>query len=625
MPGKSASSSMALRWTGVALAGMLAIVVVLLIAAIALAAAVDAGYARRPLVDLLSSMLHRPIVVDGALKGHLLSTEPYLTAEQVTVRNPPWMADGVTARVQKVIAHIVFPGRGHLYRIDRLEMQGTTLTLLRDEAGAGNWQMQPPNRESSELALIRNLSMRNVQVELADERQHLTFHGIVSALSGRTSEDPWLHVNGVGQLNGAAMRFAIVGDPLETADHERPYQFTFVERSGDASINGRGSLTGAFRMKHLQTSFEAAGENLHDLYRLVGLRLISTGPFHLTGTLTRDGDVTRFEHLQVSSGSSDMGGSVILESTSGRGRMDVDLSSNMLRLSDLGEYAARGEPAPPSALLLSSAALKPAVLRRRDGAIRYRARRLEAARLTLEDLDARATIEKGLLDVEPVTARVLGGALHATIKADAHTDDVSDWLQLQLDDVQAGQLDPKPVTPPRFDASLNARIQVSGHGVSLHQLGASANGSIALAVPRGELRASLAELSGLDLRGLGLTIAGSRRETPIRCGAATFTAADGTLTSQNIVLDTDEVVIRGNGTITLGDESLSIRVAGHPTHTRFLRVHAPLLVGGTLRHPRIDVETPRAVQLIAHAEPADIDCGAQASPVPDTAGSAPSP
>ncbi len=618
---------------GAAIAGVLASLLVLLVVAIALAAAVDAGYARRPLVNLFSSILHRRIIVDGAMQGHLLSTQPYLTADLVTVRNPPWMADGVTAHIQRVLLHITFGGPGHhLYRIERLEMQGTTLTLLRDESGAGNWQMQPPHQGHSALAVIHHLSMRNMQTDLDDERQHLKFHGIVSAMDGRNDDDPWLHVNGVGQLNGSAMRFAIVGDPLETADHGRPYRFTFSERSGDASISGRGSLPGAFRMRFLQTSFEAAGDNLRDLYRLVGLRLINTGPFHLTGTLARDGDVTRFEQLQVNSGGSDVRGSVVVDSTDGHRRMDVDLSSNVLRLSDLGEHAAHGEPAPPSALLLPSVALNPATLRRRDASIHYQARRLEAARITLEGLDAHATLDKGLLNIEPVTAAMMGGTLRAQIKVDAHTDDAADWLQLQLYGVQVAQLDPKPSTPPRFDASVDARIQINGHGASLHELGARANGTVAFTVPHGTLRTSLAELSGLDLRGLGLALVGSRRETPIQCGAATFTAADGTLTSQTIVLDTDETVIRGSGTITLADESLAIRVAGHPTHTRLLRVHAPLLVGGTLRHPHVAVETPRAVQLLSHAEPENVDCSALLSatrapsaPVPDARGSPPSP
>jgi AsmA family protein len=103
------------------------------------------------------------------------------------------------------------------------------------------------------------------------------------------------------------------------------------------------------------------------------------------------------------------------------------------------------------------------------------------------------------------------------------------------------------------------------------------------------VRSSLAEFAGFDLRGLGLMASGNQEDTGIRCGVASFDAQDGTLTAQSLVIDTEPVLITGEGTIDLGSETLDLRFQGRPKHPR-LRLRAPLLVRGTLRHPSFGVD-----------------------------------
>jgi len=111
-------------------------------------------------------------------------------------------------------------------------------------------------------------------------------------------------------------------------------------------------------------------------------------------------------------------------------------------------------------------------------------------------------------------------------------------------------------------------------------------------LPHGALRSSLAELAGLDLRGLGLMAAGSEEDAGIRCGVASFDAQDGRLTAQTLVLDTEPVLISGEGTVDLGSETLDLRFQGRPKHPR-LRVRSALLVRGTLAHPAISIDAKK--------------------------------
>lgn len=140
-------------------------------------------------------------------------------------------------------------------------------------------------------------------------------------------------------------------------------------------------------------------------------------------------------------------------------------------------------------------------------------------------------------------------------------------------------------------------------------MAASANGTVTVVLPHGAIRTSLAEMAGVDLRGLGLMLEKSTEQTEVRCGVAAFDAHQGVLSTQRLVIDTDPVLITGDGEIQLGSEDLEIALRGHPKSPRLLRLHAPVLVRGTLAHPAIQIE-PHHLTLVDPGRAKDADCGA---------------
>ena len=129
-------------------------------------------------------------------------------------------------------------------------------------------------------------------------------------------------------------------------------------------------------------------------------------------------------------------------------------------------------------------------------------------------------------------------------------------------------------------------------------------------LPQGAVRDSLAEMTGVDLRGLGLMLTKSTREANIRCGVAAFKAHDGTLTAQRIILDTDPVLIVGEGQVHLDSEALDLLFRGHPKELRLFRLRAPVLLRGTLSHPAFNVGSQHVLQVIDPGHTKDADCGA---------------
>ncbi len=146
------------------------------------AAAVDHGYLRGPLLAYLgrrSGTSHRG---GGALRAHILTMHPAISASDVTIGNPAWMPPGVTADAKHLEIAVHLPWMGRKLEIDRLALDGATLHLVRDAKGRANWQWHDPAHPSpGGMPLVHSLSIVDAHVLLDDERRHLKFDGRVSA------------------------------------------------------------------------------------------------------------------------------------------------------------------------------------------------------------------------------------------------------------------------------------------------------------------------------------------------------------------------------------------------------------------------------------------------------------
>ncbi|MHB8723567.1 MAG: AsmA family protein, partial [Steroidobacteraceae bacterium] len=563
----------------------------------------DAGYLHGPFIRSLTAHAGRKIQI-MSVETHLLSRHPRVNVEHVTIGNPSWTPPGVTAEIDRIGLVFQLPGFGHSFGTRRLEIDGATLHLLRDATGHANWQRTDPDRgPQADLPLIRSLSMHGARVILDDALRHLQFDGTVSAQDLQaTGALPPLRIEGAGELNGKAATFEITGDPLAAAGRKHPYGFVFAEQSSGSRLSGSGSLMSSFDFDDIHAEFAAAGEDLLDLYLLTGVKLINTGRYRLSGKVARRGTHTHFSELTVTSGQSDVQATVSIDSTGGRAKFAAEFESKLIRTADLGLRAAGREHDPEAGkLLLSNAMLNPSAMRRGDWVVRFRAQRIEVGRVPLHEVSARMTIEQGVVVVAPLLAELYGGRVTAHLKLDARTDNPLSDVDIKVTGAQLGEFDHKEAAPSPAEGALQARVSVKGQGRSIHQVAASADGTVTAVVTHGAIRSSLAELAGIDLRALGLMLAKDKRETPIRCVVAGFQVHDGTLSAQSLVVDTDPVLITGEGQLQLDSESLDFALRGHPKSLRLFRLRTPVLVRGTLVHPAIAVQARNAAAQTAVA------------------------
>lgn len=589
------------------LGGMTVLVLVALV--LGCAALLEAGYFHGPLVELIARRAHRRVQIDGPIRVRILSRNPRLVAGQVTVGNPPWVPAGMMAKIGKITLVLATPRLGRELVIESLELDGAELHLLRDSTGHANWQTENPDLGTPKgLPIIHSLSMPAAQVKLDDAQKHRQFVGTVSVLDDGGVRP--LRVVGKGQLNGRSMEFELTGDPLRTASHDKHYDFSFSERSSGSHLVGSGFLLQPFDVHVFDATFAATGADLKDMYYLTGTRLIDTGSYRVTGKLSRRGYTSSFSDLLVTSGQSDVRGTASIDLTHGQMTVNADLNSQLLKVSDLGLSAAgrEPEPKPDPTRLFSDVAPDPSGLRRSAAIVKFQAKRVDAGRLSFSAVMAKLTNDHGVLAV-PLSADLLGGKFNAQIKIDARKATPTARLELKITDLQLGQYVRKKPRPPSIEGPLSVRISLTGHGKSLRELAASADGAVTATLPSGMLRASLAELTGIDLRGLGLLLTKNKDEVPIRCGIASFQAKDGTLAAKNLVLDTQPVLIAGQGFIHLDTETLDLTLRGYPKHVRFFQLRAPIAIRGTLKAPAIGIQAKNSKWVLVDPGKAkDADC-----------------
>jgi len=586
-------------------------VLVALLAVLGAAVLLFSNHLRGPVIRYVQAHSGRQVQVAGRFDIRLFSLHPRIDAERVTIGNPPWTSSGITAEIGHLSLTfdwraLVLPRPG----IRRLEVEQATLYLARDENLRANWQLHDPSTGlGTGPPLIRSMSMPNVSVHLDDRRRHLKFDGIVSAgdVPGRTSPGQSsrapLRIAGAGELNGRQANFSIEGEPLATVERHQPYRFQFTEQSSGSQLTGQGAMPQPFNFQLLEATFEAAGEDMKDLYFLTGLKLPDTGKYRLSGKFARQGLHMQFTDLDATSGRSDVRGTVSIDaSLAAPSHVEADLRSQLLRISDLGRRAAgrASQPAEGQRPLLPDTPLQLTGLRRSDAVVSFHAQVLDAGRVSLRTVAAKMTLDRGTVVLAPLSAALREGKLTGELKFDATRAVPAVEMDLRATNLKLGQLAGEPghsagedtegdIRAPPVDGPLQGRISLKGHGDSLHELASSANGRVTLVLPHGAVRSSLAELAGLDLRGLGLMAAGKEGDTGIRCAVASFDAQAGRLNAQTLVVDTDPVLISGAGTIDLGSQTLDLRFQGRPKHPR-LRVRSALLVRGTLAHPAISID-----------------------------------
>jgi AsmA family protein len=427
-----------------------------------------------------------------------------------------------------------------------------------------------------------------------------------------------------------------------------PFPMEVQASSGGINLKAKGSVASLSTLDGAHATFNLRGESLADLYKLVGVVLPETPPYTLQGELSQQADVWTVKRIRGLLGSSDLTGELAYDRSRPVALLSGKVHSETLDFNDLGPLvglptearvkqdgkailprvagapavvvpavpaaapalaasvarASQAEPVPepapeklavrttrvpdtrPSGKVLPNAKLDVQRLKAMDADVWYSAGRIRHAQaLPLDRVNARVRLEKSVLRLEPLEVGLAGGQMVGLIHIDGNSNPAAVRTQLDARQLQLNRLFPTVKLTEGAWGRLNGRIDLLGRGDSTADMLGTSAGSVALLMGRGEISNLLMEVLGLDGGEIVKFFLRGDRNVELRCAAAAFDVKQGLMTTRNIVLDTADTVVRGQGQINLADESMDILLQPVPKDGSILSLRSPLKIGGTFASP----------------------------------------
>jgi uncharacterized protein involved in outer membrane biogenesis len=438
-----------------------------------------------------------------------------------------------------------------------------------------------------------------------------------------------------GSLNEKPFRAQIHGGPLINLDPDHPYDLEAHLTASDITVDAQASFPKPFDLASYRAKLSLSGSDLADVYYLTGLALPNTPPYQLAANVKHTGTVFRFEDFKGKLGSSDIEGSVEIQTPTktpaDKPKLIAKLRSNSLDFADLAptlghpastpassltnaaptgaataQLPARHrsskappptQPAPASDHLFPDADLQVDRVRGMDADVTYHAKSVIAPKLPMKEVSFHLQLQDGLLRLDPLSFSLDAGKFSGSVSIDARKDVPETTIDMGIDGVDLAQFKPAKAQQPPLAGSLVGRLHIHGFGSSVHKLASTGDGTFSVALPHGQMNNAIAELTGINvMKGLGLLLSDKEKDTQIRCGIVDFQAQKGVLDSKSVFIDTTNVLITGRGTVDLRDERLDLSLQGDPKKLRILRLRSPIAVHGTLLHPAVGVKVDKLLE-----------------------------
>ncbi|HBZ47150.1 MAG TPA: AsmA family protein [Stenotrophomonas sp.] len=466
----------------------------------------------------------------------------------------------------------------------------------------GNWDFLGPS--DGEPPVLQRLLVDDGRLKFLDAAGKTDILVAITSGKPRNADSaPPLLVSGKGRWQGNP--FTLAGNtesPLELTNSEHPFRIHLDGRAGSTHAIASGTLTNPFALRTFDLDFALSGQDMEDLYPLIGLAIPSTPPYRLKGRLKRNNDVWRYENFTGVAGDSDLGGSAQIDVSGDRPFLKAELVSKRLDFDDLagfvgappktgaGESANAEQKAKAAALAVKARVLPDtpydlSKLRAMDADVHWKAQRINSPSLPLDDMDAHLKLDDGLLRLEPLNFGVAGGDIRSTIRMDARKPTIATQLKASIRKVQLGGLFPDAKLAKQASGGISGEINLSGNGNSIASMLGSSDGAVAVGIGRGHVGNLIMELAGLDVaESLKFLFTGDK-QIPLRCAWGDFGVKQGLMTSQQLAFDTTDTLILGEGTVDLKQEKLDLLLRPRPKDISILALRSPLRIGGTFKDP----------------------------------------
>ncbi len=567
----------------------------------------DWNWFKGPLERAVSSATGREFRIAGDLDVDLGRTIT-VSADGLTLSNASWSEQarmGAADRVEIDIAP--WPLLALRLRMKEVRATGPDIWLETHPNGeGGNWDFggDDDDPDADPRWRLERLWIQDGRLRFTDVAERTDIDISLSSVEGGDRAAAPVAVAGKGHWRGAAFRLqGQAASPLALADTGTPYRIDLDARAGSTRASASGTLTNPFRFQTFDLRMKLSGQDLEELYPLLGLALPPSPPYALDGRLLRNGDLWRYEGFKGEVGDSDLSGDVQVDVSGERPMFTARLLSRRLDFDDLagflgappdtdGDETANQAQEAEAARRAASPRMLPdrpynlAKLNAMDADVRWRAQAIRSPMLPMiEDMDAHLVLERGLLRLQPLNFGVAGGDIRSDIRMNARAEPIRTEAQISLRGLELPRLFAKAELAQGAAGRIGGQVNLKGTGNSVAALLGTADGEVAVGMGRGRISNLVMELAGLDIAEALKFLLTEDRQVPIRCAFADFGVENGVMTSRALAFDSSDTLVVGEGSISLREEQLDLLLRPRPKDRSILALRSPLRIGGSFKDP----------------------------------------
>ncbi|MBT7306632.1 MAG: AsmA family protein [Gammaproteobacteria bacterium] len=544
-----------------------------------------------------------------AVKGQLTTAVEAETGHRLTINEPLALSvfprlgvetGGVTLHAQEAgsaplaeVRHLsvkvaLLPLLLSNLEADQIVVDGLQLNLRRDQQGHGNWESLLPSHTGAKRApstsgkvALGTISMGGIDIRDAGitwEDLTTASHTVVSQLNLKSGPIRW------GEAVSLAGGLA--------------YQQNQDELSGTLQFSGALLLTDQLEtitLQSLSIQAESAGQSMPNGRPL-------TASLEGRVVVKEKGKSVTLDELTIQLDQTTLRGQLSLQHAKPE-QIRFNLQGDQL---DLDRYLPEGQGAvePVAGSAAGVVQLPVELLRQLDveGGIHLDSLKMSGAEATA--VDFQLSIKEGQVSVGPLSAQLYGGTYQGTVGIDVNVEPVQVALQESLTRVDLGRLLKERSDVEAMRGLLSAEGDFRVVGITTAEMMDSVDGNARVEVTEGAIQ-------GVNLRRLIRQAQALLERKPLPTGSepnetrfedlkATVHARDGRLTSDNLVMRTSLMEIRGAGWVELKSGQMEYRLNATVAESltagagegleRLSGKSIPILLHGTLDNPKVKVD-----------------------------------
>ena len=571
-----------------------------LIVAIAIAVGLAPTIVRHVIEGDGSAKLHRRIIIHGAV-GIDWSLDPRLTLNRVTVANPAWAQGPMVTMRQLRVRIALLPLLHGRVVLPSLVLRRPVIRLDRPSPTRANWVFvaPKPRMPRSKLRAAPRIG------RLVVTHGHITVHDVPAATDlvlGIRSVKPStrLLLSGHGRYKGSPFVLkGALGSPTLAESDRSPYPVRIAIHIGRFLARITGTLVAPMALKHVDLHVLLKGAGLGRVHKATSLPLPQTGPFQISGRLTRHGKTWDLAHFHGLVGKSDLEGAISVRPGHPM-FMRANLTSRLLNFKDLAGFV-QAKPkkveghvkvvphAQSAQKVLPAKPYKRSRLMKVDANVVYRAEHVYASHMRIQDLYAHLILRHGVVRLAPLNFGVADGLVAAHYTMNVSQPIYRTQLQAIARGVHLRLLFPKIKFQSAGTGRIGGRLQLSASGNSIAAMSAHATGHLGLALANGSVNNLYVALAQLHIGNAALDWLSGMRQERIPCAVIRLGARNGLVKTRTFLIATPSANIIGRGTINMRRQTLHLTVLTKPKHITIISARGPLHVGGTFQKPVFSV------------------------------------